>query len=313
MGPAASRGKLRWSMNRAIAALALLVASCSEPAPSAPERPSEVLPPALGPAPADGFYRVTWTRDATGARPVHEGYGGRAFARVGEPVDGLVEARMWSQDNDNASYSLFAYFGRARCGEVALVVGGDVIRDTGGGSEGPERCLVSYAIDRAHADGAARVAGTERGDRVELGASLQARLALQRTVIAPGDPVLVSLDVTNPEGAEPVQVSVVTDARLRRVEVLATRGDALVSREEGPGGFSIRGGSHWERLGPGQSATRQSFSLADRIDTSERGDYRVTVRTWLELAAPDVDADENEAPHRRWAREVRGVFELEVR
>lgn len=159
--------------------------------------------------------------------------------------------------------------------------------------------------------------GTGRGvdaptEPDELGASLAITMAARQPVFAPGAEILVDLDIRNPEGAPPVRVRVIEDQRVRSFEVVvATRGDALVARPVGMVAFSVLGGSRWERIEGGQSATRQTLSIGDRLDTSEPGSYRVTLATTVELAAADEDPD---APSRRArTREVSGVVTFEVR
>lgn len=182
-------------MRSSIAAVlfTLLTAGCQDP-PAAPVEPPR--PPA-SPVPADGFYRVHYTAEAEGPLPVVDGIGAHAHPRVGEPVDGFVEASLISQHDDNGSYFFATCFGRQHCGEVILLVDGDVIRGSGG-LAGPERCLVDFTVDAAHADGAAAVAHVERSDRVELGASLAFRLTPRRSIVGREDPVLVDLDVDAP-------------------------------------------------------------------------------------------------------------------
>ncbi len=288
------------------AALALAALGCEEPPPA--PRPTGAPAPEAAPAPPDGFYRARYVEDPD-ARPVVGG----GYARVGERVEGLVEARLYARDNANETYALVAFFGRRRCGELAVLAGGDVLRGSGGGSEGPARCRADFTVDRAHADAVAALAGTTRGDRVELGREMQVELSLPRAVYAPGEPVVAELRVASPPGAPPFQYQHVEDPRLRRTRLLATRDGVLVPERGGPMGLSVLGGARWERLEPGERGSPQPIPLHADLDLSMPGRYRVTVTTDVELAPADVDPRDERALHRRWTREVTAALELEVR
>lgn len=289
------------------AVLALAALGCEGRPP--PARPPDPPAPEAAPAPPDGFYRVRYVEGPGAARPVVGG----GHARVGERVGGLLEARLYARENANETYALVAFFGMRRCGALAVLAGGDVIRGSGGGSEGPGRCRADFAVDRAHADAVAALARAPRGDRVELGREMQVELSLPRAVYAPGEPVIAELRLTSPAGAAPIQYEHVEDARLRRTRLLATRDGVLVPERGGPIALSVLGGARWERLDPGGRAPPQPIPLHAALDLSPPGHYRVSVTTDVELAPADVDPRDERALHRRWTREVTAALGFEVR
>jgi hypothetical protein len=221
-----------------------------------------------------------------------------------------IAQRLYSTSNSNERYVYEATL-EGEHTSVVLFIDGRAMAASGT-SATRARTTAYVTVDRATADAVVSSLRVARLDRVAVGERLAGRFSVARAVVRAGEPVVVTLEISNPADAPAVQRQVGGRQRGARNNQFHFRvwrdGVAL---EERPG-LDFGGPTGFATNAPGDRATLGA-DVSLWAELSAPGRYRVECAYETTLAPAGAEPFSDADRHRVWDRRFEGAVEFERR
>jgi hypothetical protein len=221
-----------------------------------------------------------------------------------------IAQRLYSTSNGNERYVYEATLEGEHSSVVLFIDGRAIVAS--GTSSTRSRTTAYVTVDRPTADAVVSSLRVARLDRVAVGERLAGCFSVARAVVRAGEPVAVTLEISNPADAPAVQRQ--AGGRQRGVRDNQFHFRVLrdgVSLEERPG-LDFGGPTGFATIAPGDRATLTA-DVALWADLSAAGRYRVECAYETTLAPAGAEPFSEADRHRVWDRRFEGAVEFERR
>lgn len=289
-----SSSRLAWLLLGALACgKPATLTAAAEPLPSHTEAP--LMAPAAPPPKQneDGIYRI----EGETRTKLHP-----------------LRAVLFAGDNQNTRYELMVRYrhpGMKQGGEGELVVGGDVLKTSGYGSDS-DSLMLDWELSATDASRVAAMLHIARQERHPIGDALKGTFAPVQKTVKSGQLVEMELTIENPPSAPAVKYTQGGRQRGPRDDQFSF----TVTRNGQPvapiSAYNLGGISTMPELAPGATATFKT-TVDGWADVTAPGHYVVECRWETELAPGGVDPYDDAHRGEAWDKAFTGTVSFDVR